>query len=249
MVNPAETTGRLVLVATPIGNLEDMSRRGLEELAAADLILCEDTRHTAILLRHYGVSRPTASYNAHDVRSKLPWVLDQLRAGKNVALVSDAGTPGVSDPGTLLVRFALDEGFTVSAIPGANAILTALVLSGLPTDRFVFDGFLPHKKGRQTRLRELAAEPRTIVLYESPYRLLKSLTELREALGDRPAAVARELTKIYEEVRRGRLSELLAHFTVHAPRGEFVIVVAGTDYRERSAPSLPDPDDEHAADD
>lgn len=233
MVNEPSPGPQLVLVATPIGNLEDMSVRAIAELSSADLILCEDTRHSAVLLRRYNIERPTASYNAHTARSKVPWVMTQLRAGKRVAVISDAGTPGISDPGALLVRAALDEGFAVGAVPGASAILTALVLSGLRTDRFAFEGFLPHKKGRQTRLRELAGEPRTIVLYESPYRVVKTLTELREHLGDRPAAVCRELTKVFEEVRRGALGELLAHFTATAPRGEFVIVVAGTDYRNR----------------
>ncbi len=221
----------LILVATPIGNLGDITFRAVEELKRADLILCEDTRHSATLFSHYGISAPTTSYGAHNLRSKLPWVLEQLKSGRRVALVSDAGTPGISDPGTVLVGAALAEGIEVSALPGPAAIIMALILSGLPTDRFVFDGFLPHKKGRQTRLRELSTEPRTIVLYESPHRLLKTLTELREHLGDRPAAVARELTKIYEEVRRGKLSALAQHFETTAPRGEFVLVIAGTDAR------------------
>ena len=221
----------LILVATPIGNLGDITFRAVEELKRADLILCEDTRHSATLFSHYGISAPTTSYGAHNLRSKLPWVLEQLKSGRRVALVSDAGTPGISDPGTVLVGAALAEGIEVSALPGPAAIIMALILSGLPTDRFVFDGFLPHKKGRQTRLRELSTEPRTIVLYESPPRLLKPQTELRENLGDRRAAVARELTKIYEEVRRGKLSALAQHFETTAPRGEFVLVIAGTDAR------------------
>ncbi len=216
----------LILVATPIGNLGDLTFRAVEELKRADLILCEDTRHSATLFSQYGIHAPTTSYGAHNLRSKLPWIIEQLKSGKRVALVSDAGTPGISDPGTVLVSAALAEGIEVSAIPGPAAIIMALILSGLPTNRFVFDGFLPHKKGRQTRLRELSTEPRTIILYESPHRLLKSLTELREHLGNRRAAVARELTKIYEEVRRGTLDELIEHFTKTEPRGEFVLVIA-----------------------
>jgi 16S rRNA (cytidine1402-2'-O)-methyltransferase len=219
----------LVLVATPIGNLGDITHRAIEELQRADLILCEDTRHSATLFAHYGIRASATSYGAHNVHSKVPWVLEQLRAGKRVALVSDAGTPGISDPGTVLVSATVAAGIPVTATPGPAAIIMALILSGLPTDRFVFDGFLPHKKGRQTRMRELATEPRTIILYESPHRLLKSLTELRTHLGNRRAAVARELTKIYEEVRRATLDELIEHFTQTEPRGEFVLVIAGTD--------------------
>jgi len=226
-----EQAGTLVLVATPIGNLADMSMRAVEELSRADLVLCEDTRHSATLFRHYDISTPSTSYGSHNIHGKIPWVLEQLHAGHRVALVCDAGTPGISDPGSVLARAAMDDGFKVEAIPGASAIVLALVLSGLPTDRFVFDGFLPNKKGRQTRLKELAAEPRTIVLYESPHRLVKSLGELREHLGDRRTAVARELTKVFEEVRRGTLSEHFEYFTSHAVRGEFVLVIAGTNYR------------------
>jgi 16S rRNA (cytidine1402-2'-O)-methyltransferase len=225
--------GALVLIATPIGNLTDMTLRGIEELKRADLILCEDTRHSATLLREYEIHAATASYGSHNVHSRIPSVVEHVRAGKRVALICDAGTPGVSDPGAALARAVLDEGLNVEAMPGPCALIMALVLSGLPTDRFVFEGFLPHKKGRQTRLTRLAAEPRTIVLYESPHRLLKTLTELQSHLGDRRAAAARELTKIYEEVRRGHLSDLLTHFEKQAPRGEFVLVVAGTDFVEK----------------
>jgi 16S rRNA (cytidine1402-2'-O)-methyltransferase len=223
--------GSLILVATPIGNLDDMSVRAVEELSRCDLILCEDTRHSAVLLRRYDITIPTTSYGSHNVRGKIPWILERLATGRRVGLICDAGTPGISDPGSVLVREALDYGIHVEAIPGASAIILALVLSGLPTDRFVFDGFLPHKKGRQTRLRELATEPRTIVLYESPHRLVKTLQELHDHLGDRDAAVARELTKLYEEVRRGRLSDHITHFTRQEPRGEFVLILAGLDYR------------------
>ena len=232
--------GTLVMAATPIGNLDDMSARAVEELSRCDLILCEDTRHSGVLLRHYDIAVPTTSYGSHNLRSKVPWILQQLAAGRRLGLICDAGMPGISDPGSVLVRAVLDRGFGVEAVPGASAILLALVLSGLPTDRFVFDGFLPHKKGRQTRLRELATETRTIVLYESPHRLSKTLQELYDHLGDREAAVARELTKIYEEIRRGRLSEHIAHFSRLEPRGEFVLVVAGLAYRASRVPQSDD---------
>lgn len=232
--------GALVLVATPIGHLADMTARAVEELSRADVILCEDTRHSSVLLRHYNISVSTTSYGSHNIHGKIPWVMQQLRDGRRIALICDAGTPGISDPGSVLVRAAVEQGFAVEAMPGASALIMALVLSGLPTDRFVFEGFLPHKKGRQTRIRSLVDEPRTIVLYESPHRMVKTLTELHEALGERQAAVARELTKIYETVHRGTLGELLAYFSINAPRGEFVLVIAGTDFRERSYASLSD---------
>ena len=235
MVKAVLSGGALILVGTPIGNLDDMSARAVEELSRADLVLCEDTRHSATLLRHYDVNVPTTSYGSHNVQSKIPWVLTQIREGQRLALICDAGTPGISDPGSALVAAVLAEGLKVEAVPGASALILALVLSGLPTDRFVFEGYLPHKKGRQTQLRELAAEERTIVLYESPHRLCKTLEELREHLGDRRAVVARELTKVFEEVRRGRPSEHIEHFAEHEPRGEFVLVIAGTDFRERAA--------------
>jgi len=233
VVENSGTNGSLVLVATPIGNLDDMSIRGVQELSCADLILCEDTRHSSILLRNYDVQVPTTSYGSHNLRGKIPWILNELQSGKRVALICDAGMPGISDPGSVLVRAVLDEGLAVEAVPGANALLMALVLAGFPTDRFIFEGFLPHKKGRQTRLKEIAGEERTVVLYESPHRLLKTLQELQNALGDREIAVARELTKVYEEVRRGTLSAHIEHFTRNAPRGEFVLVIAGTDYHDR----------------
>ncbi len=221
-----------MLVATPIGNLGDMSSRAVETLKGADHILCEDTRYSARLFAQYGIDRPHSSYAVHNTRSRLPWILEQLKGGRQIAYVCDAGTPGISDPGTVLVRASIEAGHPVTAIPGPSAMLMALILSGLPTDRFAFDGFLPHKKGRQTRLRELAQEKRTIILYESPHRILKSLTELNEYLGNRQAAIARELTKVFEEVRRGKLADLLEHFTHTSPRGEFVIVVAGTAFKD-----------------
>jgi 16S rRNA (cytidine1402-2'-O)-methyltransferase len=236
----ASHEGALVLIATPIGNLADISARAIEELGRADLILCEDTRHSGILFRHYGITAPTTSYGSHNIHGKIPWVLEQLQQGKRLALVCDAGTPGISDPGSVLVSAALENGYKIEAIPGASALIMALILSGLPTDRFVFEGFLPHKKGRLTRLTELADEPRTIVLYESPHRLLKTLSELHMHLGDRKAAVGRELTKIFEETRRGTLSELANYFTSNAPRGEFVLIIAGTHYRDRKSTASPE---------
>lgn len=227
----------LILVATPIGNLADITHRAVEELRRADLVLCEDTRHSATLFAQYDIHAKYTSYGAHNIHSKLPWILEQLRTGKRVAVVSDAGTPGISDPGTILVSAAIAAGFEVTATPGPAAIIMALILSGLPTDRFVFEGFLPHKKGRLTLLRELSTEPRTIVLYESPHRVQKTLAELHEHLGNRRAAVARELTKVYEEVRRGTLAELSEHFTTTVPRGEFVLVIAGISYRSSGSKS------------
>lgn len=223
---PAAT---LAVVATPIGNLADISFRAIEILKAADVLLCEDTRHSKRLLDHYSIQVPTTSYGAHNLRTKLVWIVEQLAQGKRVALVSDAGTPGISDPGTLLVSAALQAGYNVITIPGPAALIPALVLSGLRTDKFVFEGFLPHKKGRQTRLKLLATEPRTIVLYESVHRIQKTLSELHEYLGNRKVAVCRELTKVYEEIVRGNLSDAIAHFEKNEPRGEFVVVVAGTD--------------------
>lgn len=236
MVVNDDAHGSLVLVATPIGNLGDLSGRAIERLSHADLILCEDTRHSSVLLRHYDINVPTTSYGAHNLRAKIPWILDHLKIGRTLALICDAGTPGISDPGSVLVREAIDRGFRVESIPGASAIVLGLVLSGLPTDRFVFDGFLPHKKGRQTRLREYASEKRTMVLYESPHRLLKTLEELHAHLGDRESAVCREMTKIHEEIRRGKLSEHMEHFRNTEPRGEFVLVIAGLDYRTDEKP-------------
>ncbi|MCC6477132.1 16S rRNA (cytidine(1402)-2'-O)-methyltransferase [bacterium] len=225
------SAGSLAVVATPIGNLADLSGRAAHYLREADLILCEDTRHSRKLLDSCDARAATTSYGSHNVRAKVPWVLEQLRAGKKVALVCDAGTPGISDPGSLLIRSVIQEAIPVTMIPGAAALIPALVLSGLRTDRFVFEGFLPHKKGRKTRLEAIAKEPRTVVMYESVHRIRKTLAELLEHCGDRHAAVCRELTKLYEEIARGKLSELVAHFEKKEPRGEFVIVLAGTEER------------------
>lgn len=217
---------KLTLVPTPIGNLEDITLRALKTLKRVRLILAEDMRTTSVLLAHYEIKCPLASHHMHNEHKTLESVLQRIEAAEDVALVSDAGTPAISDPGFLLVRECLRRGIEVECLPGATAFVPALVASGLPADKFVFEGFLPHKKGRQTRLQALAGEERTIILYESPYRVVKTLSQLIEVRGaDCPAAAARELTKIHEEVVRGTLSELLDHFTQTPPRGEFVLVI------------------------
>lgn len=217
---------KLTLVPTPIGNLEDITLRALNTLRRVRLILAEDMRTTSVLLAHYEIKCPLASHHMHNEHKTLESVLQRIEAAEDVALVSDAGTPAISDPGFLLVRECLRRGIEVECLPGATAFVPALVASGLPADKFVFEGFLPHKKGRQTRLQALANEERTIILYESPYRVVKTLSQLIEVRGaDCPAVAARELTKIHEEFVRGTLSELLDHFTQTAPRGEFVLVI------------------------
>lgn len=226
---PPPTPPVLVLVPTPVGNLEDVTLRALRVLKEAAVVACEDTRTTGVLFQHYGIETPRVSFHVHNEHQKVAGLVDRMRAGETVALVSDAGTPAVSDPGFLLVRAAAEAGVRVEALPGPTAFVPALVASGLPTDRFVFEGFLPHKKGRQTRLQALADEPRTVVLYESPHRLVKLLGQLAEHCGpDRPAAVARELSKVHEEVRRGTLAELAAWYGAQPKvRGEIVVVVGG----------------------
>ena len=222
------STGTLYLLATPIGNLEDISLRTLRLLREADLILCEDTRTSGVLLKHYDIKQPLQSYHKFNEHQLTERVIAQLQAGKTIALISDAGTPGISDPGFLLARAAVAAGLEVEAPPGATALIPALVKSGLPSDRFCFEGFLPQKKGRQTRLKQLADESRTMVFYESPYRVLKSLEELAQYCGaERQASVSREITKKFEETVNGSLAELIQHFKTHAPKGEFVIVLAG----------------------
>lgn len=224
---------KLILVPTPIGNLEDMTPRAMRTLREAELILCEDTRTTGQLLTLLELrGAPLTSYHMHNEHKMLPSLIERIRSLGVVALVSDAGTPGVSDPGFLLVRAAIEAGIEVECLPGATALIPALVASGLPMDRFVFEGFLPIKKGRHTRLTALQSEERTIILYESPHKLLKTLTQLREYLGERQVAACRELSKLYEEVRRGTLSEVIDHFTHTAPRGEFVLVLAGAEARK-----------------
>lgn len=218
----------LWLVPTPIGNLGDITLRALKVLGAVDLILAEDTRTTAKLLKHYDIDTPMRSFHMHNEHKSVAKIVSELAAGGCIALVSDAGSPGVSDPGFLLVRACLAAEIHVQALPGATALIPALTLSGLPSERFVFEGFLPPKKGRQKRLTALAEEIRTIVLYESPHRIVKTLGQLAEHLGEnREATVSRELTKMFEETVRGSLKTLIDHFTQTPPKGEFVIVVEG----------------------
>ena len=218
--------GTLHMVATPIGNLKDITLRALETLKAVDVIACEDTRKTGKLLSHHGIRRPMVSVHDHNERARTPELIARLRGGESVALVSDGGTPLISDPGWRLVHEAIAAQIPVTWVPGPTALIGGLVLSGLPAERFVFEGFLPPKRGaRRKRLEALKEEERTVVLYESPHRLLKTLKEVREVLGDIPVACARELTKMFEEVRRGAVSEVIEHFERHAPRGEFVLVL------------------------
>lgn len=202
--------------------------RALRILKEADLILAEDTRTSGQLLKHFDIHRPMLSYHKFNEHQTVARIVERLQAGENIAVVSDAGTPGISDPGFLVAREAARAGVEVSCLPGATAFVPALVASGLPCDKFCFEGFLPQKKGRQTRLAQLATEPRTIVFYESPHRVVKALTQFVETFGaDRPAAACREISKVHEEIVRGSLSEILAHFTEHEPRGEFVLIVGG----------------------
>ena len=217
--------GTLFLVATPVGNLGDITLRALDTLKAVDVIACEDTRHTGKLLAHYGIGKPMVSLHDHNERARTPELVKRLQAGESIALVSDGDTPLVSDPGWLLVHEAIKAGVTVTWVPGAAALVGGLVLSGLPAERFVFEGFLPVKPGaRRKRLEALVNDERTVVLYESPHRLLKTLDAIREVFGDIRVVCARELTKLFEEVRREPVSTMLDHFTAHAPKGEFVVV-------------------------
>lgn len=217
----------LHLVATPIGNLEDISARALRVLREVDLIAAEDTRHTARLLQHYGIHTPCLSYHEHNKLTRLDRVLAALDAG-DVALVSDAGTPALNDPGYELVRAALTAGHNVSPIPGACAPVAALVASGLPTDTFLYLGYLPRRQVERRRvLQDIATLPHTLIFLETPHRLLEALSDLIDQIGDRSIAVARELTKLHEEIYRGKLSEAISHFTTQSPRGEFTLVIAG----------------------
>jgi 16S rRNA (cytidine1402-2'-O)-methyltransferase len=218
----------LTLVPTPIGNLDDITLRAFTVLREVDFVLAEDTRHAGILLKHHQITVNLKSFHSFNEHKALAGIVDQMKNGQKFALISDAGTPGISDPGFLLVRALLEEGLSVECLPGATAFVPALVVSGLPCDKFVFEGFLPHKKGRQTRLLELKEETRTLVLYESPFRVLKTLEQLIAHLGpDRKASVSREISKLFEETIRGTLEEVKAHFEEHPPKGEFVMVIAG----------------------
>ncbi len=218
----------IYLIPTPIGNLEDITLRAIRLLKEVDLILAEDTRVSIKLLKHFAIGTPLQSFHMHNEHKKVETVVEQLKNGKTVALISDAGTPGISDPGFLLVREALKEGVEVQCLPGPTALIPALVQSGIPCERFVFEGFLPPKKGRQTRLEQMALETRTQVFYESPHKLLKTLEQLVTYFGaDRSIAVVREISKLYESTFRGNAQEGLDFFEAHPPKGEFVIVVEG----------------------
>jgi 16S rRNA (cytidine1402-2'-O)-methyltransferase len=215
----------LYIVSTPIGNLKDITLRALEVLKSVDLIACEDTRHTKILLDHYQIKKPLTSYHSYNKIKKAEELLGLLKQNKSVALVADSGTPGISDPGTHLVRLCLDSGIPLTAIPGPSAFVTALVISGLPTHRFVFEGFLPKKPGaRKKRLKELSQMDRTVILYESCWRITKLLEEILAVMGDISIVCTRELTKKFEEIKSGKVSQLLQYFNLHRPRGEFVII-------------------------
>lgn len=218
----------LYLVPTPIGNLQDITLRAIDVLREVDLVLAEDTRTTGKLLKHLEIKKPLQSYHIFNEHKTVEKLVGRLKEGTQIALVSDAGTPGISDPGFLLIKAVVDAGLTVNCLPGPTAFVPALVNSGLPMDRFTFEGFLPHKKGRKTRLESLRGETRTMIFYESPYRLLKTLGQLSEVLGeDRAACVSRELTKIYEENTRGTLRELIDHYKVRSIKGEIVLTVKG----------------------
>lgn len=222
--------GKLYIIPTPVGNLEDMTFRAIRILKEVDLILAEDTRTSGILLKHFEIKNAMQSHHKFNEHKTVESVINKIKAGETVALISDAGTPGISDPGFLVVRECVRNGIEVECLPGATAFVPALVSSGLPNDRFCFEGFLPQKKGRMTRLKALALEKRTMVFYESPHRVVKALMQFSEYFGiDRQASVSREISKIHEETVRGTLSELINHFTANEPRGEIVIVIEGID--------------------
>ncbi|PTL34397.1 16S rRNA (cytidine(1402)-2'-O)-methyltransferase [Prevotella sp. oral taxon 376] len=225
--------GTLYIIPTPVGNMEDMTLRAIRILKEADLVLAEDTRTSGILLKHFDIQNHLMSHHKFNEHGTAAGIVERLKAGQTIALISDAGTPGISDPGFLLAREAAREGVTVQALPGATACIPAIVSSGLPCDRFCFEGFLPQKKGRQTHLESLKNETRTMVFYESPYRLLKTLQQFSEHFGsDRQVSVAREISKVHEEHIRGTLEEVIQHFTETAPRGEIVIVLAGKNNKD-----------------
>lgn len=234
---------KLYLVPTPIGNLEDITLRAVNVLKSADVILAEDTRTSGVLMKHLGINKPLQSYHIFNEHQTAQRVVEQLKQGKTYALVSDAGTPAISDPGFLLVRECIRQGIVVECLPGPTAFVPALVNSGLPSDRFTFEGFLPHKKGRQTRLSQLVAEERTMIFYESPHRLLKTLGQFAEVFGpDRPASVSRELTKLFEETVRGSLSEIMAYFAEKPIKGELVVCVQGAEITKQAGKREKGPD-------
>ena len=236
--NEVGNYGMLHVVPTPIGNLGDMTYRAVKVLKESDFILAEDTRTSGFLLKHYEIGTKMFSHHKFNEHQSIQQIVERIQAGANVSLISDAGTPAISDPGFLIVRACVEAGICIECLPGATAFVPAIVMSGLPNDRFCFEGFLPPKKGRQTRLIELQEESRTMVFYESPYRVLKTLTQFAEYFGaDRLATTSREISKIYEETIRGTLTELIEHFTKTIPRGEFVIVVGGKDLKKESKKS------------
>lgn len=225
---------KLTVIPTPIGNLEDITLRALRMLKEADLILSEDTRTTGILLKHFEITNRLMSHHKYNEHQTVSQLAARIKAGEQIVLVSDAGTPGISDPGFMLVRECINQGIDVECLPGATALIPALVCSGLPSDKFCFEGFLPQKKGRTKRLEELAEEKRTLIFYESPYRVVKTLTQLAETMGeDRKVSVSRELTKKFEETIRGTLKDVISHFSVNEPRGEFVIVLDGVQKQKK----------------
>ena len=220
--------GKLILVPTPVGNIEDMTLRAIKTLKSSDLILAEDTRTSGFLMRHFEIETPLQSHHKFNEHQMLPQLVERLKGEITIALITDAGTPAISDPGFLLVRECVKEGIEVECLPGPTAFIPALVVSGIPCDRFIFEGFLPQKKGRQTRMKELADETRTMVFYESPFRVVKTLAQFADFFGEnRYASVSREISKKFEETVRGTLSQLIAHFSENQPKGEFVIVVSG----------------------
>ena len=222
-------TGTLFIVSTPIGNLGDFTFRAVETLKLVSLVAAEDTRHSKKLFSHYNIHTPLISYYEHNKFTRIPIIIDHLLNGNDLALISDAGTPGISDPAYKLIREAIKEEITIESIPGASASLAALISSGLPTDRFIFEGFLPPKKGRKARISRVKDEQATLIFYESPKRLQRTLKDLLDELGDRPAVVSRELTKLHEEIKRGTLSELLSYFKTRSLRGECVILIGKND--------------------
>lgn len=223
-------SGKLYIVPTPVGNLQDMTFRAIDVLKSVDLVLCEDTRTSGFLFKHFDIETPKRSFHMHNEHKAVEGVISQLKAGSNIAQISDAGTPGISDPGFLLARACTENNIPIETLPGATAFIPALVNSGFPCDKFCFEGFLPQKKGRQKRLTQLSEETRTIVFYESPHRVVKTLEQFGEFFGEeRLCSVSREISKLHEETVRGTLSEVCNHFKQHAPKGEFVIILKGTE--------------------
>lgn len=228
-MKPNQNAGILYIVSTPIGNLKDITYRAVETLQNVSLIAAEDTRHSGILLKHYNIKTPQVSYFEHNRFTRIPKIIETLKNGSDVAVITDAGTPGISDPAYKLVRAAIEDDIKIESIPGSSAILTALVSSGLPTDRFLFEGFIPSKKGRKKRLETIKDDNATIIFFESPHRLGRTLKDIYEVLGDRPAVLARELTKMYEEIIRGTVSELKTYFSQKPPKGECVLMIGKDD--------------------